>query len=66
MTGQGKTMIGEKVKEGTVNRSCTMEENEIGLYNLKIVDSLGRIVVSVRNVSFLRAVSLLEENIRSK
>lgn len=46
----------------TVTRGCYLEKNNLGLYNLQINDESGRIVVNVRNVSFLRAVSILEEN----
>lgn len=47
---------------GTVTRSCVLEKNNLGLYDLRINEEDGRILVNVRNVSFLRAVSILEEN----
>lgn len=52
----------EKVLDRNVNRGCVLERTDLGLYNLKVNDESGRIIVNVRNVSFLRAVSILEEN----
>lgn len=52
----------EKVLDRNVNRECVLERTNLGLYNLKVNDESGRIVVNVSNVSFMRAVSILEEN----
>lgn len=52
----------EKVLDRKVNRGCTLEKTNLGLYNLKVNDESGRIIVNVSNVSFMRAVSILEEN----
>lgn len=52
----------EKVLDRNVNRGCALERSNLGLYNLRVNDESGRIVVDVRNVSFMRAVSILEEN----
>lgn len=52
----------EKVLDCNVNRGCTLEKTNLGLYNLRVNDESGRIIVNVRNVSFMRAVSILEEN----
>ena len=52
----------EKVLDRNVNRGCVLERTNLGLYNLKVNDESGRIVVNVSNVSFMRAVSILEEN----
>lgn len=52
----------EKVLDRNVNRGCVLERTNLGLYNLKVNDESGRIIVNVRNVSFMRAFSILEEN----
>lgn len=52
----------EKVLDRKVNRGCTLEKTNLGLYNLRVNDESGRIIVNVSNVSFMRAVSILEEN----
>lgn len=52
----------EKVLDRNVNRGCALERTNLGLYNLKVNDESGRIIVNVSNVSFMRAVSILEEN----
>lgn len=52
----------EKVLDRNVNRGCVLERTNLGLYNLKVNDESGRIIVNVSNVSFMRAVSILEEN----
>lgn len=52
----------EKVLDRKVNRGCVLERTNLGLYNLKVNDESGRIIVNVSNVSFMRAVSILEEN----
>lgn len=52
----------EKVLDRKVNRGCVLEKTNLGLYNLKVNDESGRIIVNVSNVSFMRAVSILEEN----
>lgn len=52
----------EKVLDRKVNRGCVLEKTNFGLYNLKVNDESGRIIVNVSNVSFMRAVSILEEN----
>lgn len=52
----------EKVLDRNVNRGCVLERTDLGLYNLKVNDESGRIIVNVSNVSFMRAVSILEEN----
>lgn len=52
----------EKVLDRNVNRGCVLEKTNFGLYNLRVNDESGRIIVNVSNVSFMRAVSILEEN----
>lgn len=52
----------EKVLDRKVNRGCVLEKTNFGLYNLKVNDENGRIIVNVSNISFMRAVSILEEN----
>ena len=52
----------EKVLDRNVNRGSVLERTNLGLYNLKVNDESGRIIVNVSNVSFMRAVSILEEN----
>lgn len=52
----------EKVLDRNVNRGCVLERTNLGLYNLRVNDESGRIIVNVSNVSFMRAVSILEEN----
>lgn len=47
---------------GTVTRSCVLEKNNLGLYDLRVNDDNGGTVANVRNVSFLRAVSIIEES----
>ena len=47
----------------TVNRGCVLTKNHLGLYDIMVNDEAGRIVASEKNISFLRAVSVIEENI---
>lgn len=46
---------------GAVNRRSKLYKNELGLYDLNIKDERGEIIVDVKNVTFLRAVSIIEE-----
>lgn len=50
---------------GTVTRSCVLEKNDFGLYDLRINEQDGRIIVNVRNISFLRAASIIEESMQA-
>lgn len=48
-----------------VRRGCKLVRNEIGLYDLQINDELGYIIVDVRNITFLRAIAIIEERMYS-
>lgn len=53
----------EKVLDSAaVNRGCVLTKNSLGLYDLMVNDEEGRIVASEKNISFLRAVSVIEDN----
>lgn len=44
---------------------CKLVKNSLGLYDLKITDEHGDVIVDVKNVYFSRAVGIIEENIYS-
>ena len=52
----------EVLDRQTVNRGCVLTKNPLGLYDLQINDEAGRVIVAERNISYLRAVSVIEEN----
>ena len=41
---------------------CKLIKNSIGLYDLRITDAEGAVIVDVKNVYFSRAVGIIEEN----
>ena len=41
---------------------CKLVKNAIGLYDLRITDAEGAVIVDVKNVYFSRAVGIIEEN----
>lgn len=45
-----------------VRRGCVLQKNSLGLYDLQVNDESGAIVTDVKNITFYRAVSILEEN----
>ena len=52
----------EVLDRPAVRRGCSMEKNAIGLYDLRVNDEKGRLIVDVKNIPFLRAVAILEES----
>lgn len=53
----------DAVLSGTaVRRGCVLQKNSLGLYDLTVNDESGAIVMDVKNITFYRAVSILEEN----
>lgn len=51
----------EVLHSKAVKRGCVLEKNSLGLYDLKVKDEGGAVIEDVRNITFLRAVSILEE-----
>lgn len=41
---------------------CKLTKNSLGLYDLRITDETGAITTDVQNITFLRAVGLIEES----
>lgn len=53
----------EKVLDrGSAGPECKLLKNSIGLYDLRITDAEGAVIVDVKNVNFSRAVGIIEEN----
>ena len=46
----------------TGSPECKLVKSGIGLYDLRITDADGAVIVDVKNVYFSRAVGLIEEN----
>lgn len=51
----------EEVLYSAVRRGCVLQKNALGLYDLRVNDESGAIVMDVKNITFYRAVSILEE-----
>lgn len=52
----------EKVLDRKTGPECKLVKNAIGLYDLRIKDVEGAVIVDVKNVYFSRAVGIIEEN----
>lgn len=46
-------------------RQSILRKTNLGLYDLRIIDDSGAVIVDVHNVTFYRAVSMMEENMYS-
>ena len=55
----------ERVVVGVISE-CKLERNHFGLYDLQIKDEDGRLIVVERNVSFTRAMSVIDDKMSGR
>lgn len=51
--------------EAVLDRNVTLKQNDTGLYDLRIADG-DNVVLSVTNISFQRAVVLMEDHMYTR
>ena len=44
-----------------IRRGCKLQKNDVGLYDLEVNDESGIIIADVKNITFLRAVTVIED-----
>ena len=52
----------EVLHHPAVRRGCKLQKNGLGLYDILVNDESGAVIADVKNITFLRAVGIIEEN----